>query len=81
MSKSRYTVFTVEPERGAPFPLDMLRYDCCYPNSTDDAAHIHRSISDRASRPITLVTQRAPEFVTADRWKSFGWIVSNIERR
>lgn len=65
----RYTV------RGRlPFPIDMLRYDACYPASEHDSAVIRASIDDRGPEPYTVdVYARRP--LTLGRWKSFGWDV------
>lgn len=60
------------------FPLDMLRYDCCFPNSPDDAANMHAKI--RGNRTVTLIRNAATVAdamnVTEGRWASFGWIVT-----
>lgn len=79
------TRFTVEGTY--PFPADMLRYDACYPATTDDAVQMAESFrlprratpppSDNAEprkRKVTLNTwaQNRP---TTGRWESFGWKV------
>jgi len=56
------------------FPLDMLRYDCCYPLTQSDTNYI----SDSWTMPgkqhtVALVSDRKP---TIARWESFGWSVS-----
>jgi hypothetical protein len=60
------------------FPFDMLRYDKCYPASSDDSAQLddprHYKMSDKP-RTIELmryvmVRHNVP---TAEKWKSFGW--------
>lgn len=63
-----------------PFPVDMLRYDRCTPDSEADSGAIHNSITaapgfDRG--PIRLMRwdsnkSWAPTF---GRWESFGWKV------
>lgn len=61
------------------FPLDMLRYDCCWPATSIDASVIER-MGDlphgERDVPIGLTTasKNAP---TVGRWKSFGWTVSS----
>lgn len=58
------------------FPLDMLRYDQCWPKRESvDVIAIGRTFDRRHARDahdITLVGLRQP---TAARWKSFGWEV------
>lgn len=61
------------------FPIDMLRYDHCWPKTDDDSERIVRSI-DRISYPedveVTL-ERKAPKghAWTLDRWKSFRYVV------
>ncbi len=70
-------VFTVTgPYR---FPLDMLRYDCCYPQQQSDIVEMERSLLREVIGPfkITLASQliHSP---TKDRWASFGWAVTDV---
>jgi hypothetical protein len=51
-----------------PFPVDMLRYDECFPSGPDDAA----AIIGEKRRKVRLVTQRYTG-PTAGRWDSFNW--------
>jgi len=55
------------------FPLDMLRYDECWPSTTLDAMSIETP-ANRGKRTVTLESNRymAP---TEGRWLSFGWRV------
>lgn len=69
-----------------PFPIDMLRYDCCYPASAEDAVKIMSRTSE--PREITLKTHRAvsktflklqiddQKLPAVGRWKSFQWEIS-----
>lgn len=62
---------------GAPFPLDMLRYDACHPATSEDAAAIARSHDPgiQETSPVTVVRYhdtKDPRW-TAARWESFGW--------
>lgn len=61
------------------FPLDMLRYDCCYPAQPADVEAM-RGNSRTPLRTVTLFTtnKRGP---TLGRWASFGWPVRNDEPR
>lgn len=60
--------------RAGPFPTDMLRYDCCWPASTEDAIAMSISIADsEGTKPITLCSNKPP---TPKRWASFGWNIT-----
>lgn len=79
-SKEYRYEFTVESAHDM-FPIDMLRYDCCWPKSeSKDSVAITVSLDSRAFRlrhvpqSITLVGLREP---TAGRWESFGWKVTS----
>lgn len=63
------------------FPLDMLRYDACWPQTTESASLISMTLTREFSQKdwkelgkpvIELMGISAP---TNDRWKSFGWEV------
>lgn len=72
------TTYTVEGQ-GA-FPVDMLRYNCSYPASTEDAL----AIVARSPGKVTLRTrhQLKQHHLTPDRWASFLWhITSSITRK
>lgn len=65
--------FTVEG--AGPFPLDMLRYDRCTPDTEADALRAQDTHGGRRK----VVLQRlidSPFWVpTVGRWESFGWKV------
>lgn len=59
-----------------PFPMDMLRYDACWPARTEDALAIVASM-DPMSGPVEVTLYGvSPYGFTAGRWQSFGWTVS-----
>lgn len=66
-----------------PFPMDMLRYDCCWPRDSESAAEIAASHSymrePRAIYRVRLSTA-APVRTTPDRWRSFGWVIEQGPR-
>jgi hypothetical protein len=75
----RFIKRTCEPRRAlyqyyatgrGDFPLDMLRYDQCWPASTDDAFNLLERDVDL--RSIDLLSHIEP---TIDRWLSFGWSI------
>jgi len=63
------------------FPVDMLRYDRCFPNSTEDALAIltpEKREDYTKIREVALCSTRqaAP---TAGRWNSFCWGVVKVD--
>lgn len=64
---------TFSVEGFGEFPFDMLRYDSCWPSSSEDAAKMQHH-SNRERRQITLQSagRGAP---TRGRWDSFNWRV------
>jgi len=61
-------------------PFDMLRYDYCYPATSEDAVNLASSwYSDRPLDTRTIKLRRivfgAKTMPTTARWKSFGWVV------
>lgn len=74
-----YPVSTVFSGVGS-FPLDMLRYDACFPSKSEDAAVISESMNTvgkwtvRVSKFVGNVqrSRNLEECFTIDRWKSFG---------
>jgi hypothetical protein len=63
---ARIYTYTVEGE--GFFPLDMLRYDCCWPSRGVDVAMLKR----RAKRSVQLLSYRKS---TRERWESYGWAI------
>jgi len=60
------------------FPLDMLRYDRCWPATTEDVmkiAYCEDPMLNKESYEITVCTYNytSPSLFTYDRWISFGW--------
>ena len=64
------------------FPVDMLRYDGCFPRTTEDAIKLCADSHDRLERrEVTLImpVDSKDRMPTTGRWNSFCWTVSNIE--
>lgn len=69
------------------FPLDMLRYDCCWPATSEDAAKLVKAIRGEylskdkhpSIRIATYVQNKKEAKVpwTTARWASFGCVLSN----
>ncbi len=84
MAKSTRTRFDVASDPGrSTFPVDMLRYDACWPEGPDDVSAIvrprafARSLDGRTV--VTLLTD-ALNRPTSARWASYGWPVTSTER-
>lgn len=63
--------------RGA-FPLDMLRYDECYPTRGQDVDMLDPSSDSDEAVQLRAVHHRTWE-PCAGRWESFGWEVTSHE--
>lgn len=60
------------------FPIDMLRYDRAFPATEEDSAkalNVRWNPTDVVS--VTVIGLNDP---SVDRWKSFGWKVSDVLR-
>lgn len=65
---------TFDVEGQGQFPLDMLRYDLCWPASEADATMINMGTG---LRPVRLKGLKSP---TVARWASFGWKAIEVSR-
>ena len=57
-----------------PFPLDMLRYDQCWPHTPLDV----ENMNETHERDIVIAKAhpyRTGGNLTVERWNSFGWAV------
>ena len=81
MPSKNPTVFVVQGTY--PFPADMLRYDACWPVSTEDAVNLAETCrwdrrknedGSKRTRRVKLLTH-ALSAPTVGRWESFGWKV------
>lgn len=76
LALQRY-MFTVMGAGG--FPMDMLRYDECFPHTGGDAEKFRGSRTER--REIVLCAYHEPGWEPeAMRWSSFGWPVKTTVR-
>ena len=79
MAKEYRYSFTVQGHM--EFPLDMLRYDACWPyRESEDVPAIAASLNPRVkteTRKVSLVGVKQP---TEGRWASFGWRVLEWKR-
>lgn len=74
--KRALIAFTVQGK--GSFPLDMLRYDQCWPERGDDVSEIEerRSYGDGLRNVRLIGVCSTP---TVGRWSSFGWQVIKVE--
>ncbi len=63
---------TATYEGRGDFPLDMLRYDACWPSTQDDVSIIDAVREVRRVSVTTYGVTAADPFTDA-RWASFGW--------
>jgi hypothetical protein len=54
------------------FPIDMLRYDLCWPATGSDSTDIANAYRTSGAHRIDLKGLKTP---TPARWASFGWTV------
>lgn len=54
-----------------PFPIDMLRYDCCSPATEEDSHLIEKSMNDYKRWEICVISNLKRKW-TSGRWHSFS---------
>lgn len=70
-----------------PVPIDMLRYDRCTPTTQEDVGKLTSAGSYDGQVAVKMIRfteskgRNHADFPTADRWRSFGWIVSDVTWR
>ena len=76
MTRQREYTYTVTGTGN--FPFDMLRYYRAWPRREAEIGKVpfDPRHDDRENRSIDIRSNSSP---TTARWRSFGWIVSNIE--
>lgn len=66
---------TAELECREIFPIDMLRYDNCWPAAVEDSNKLYRNLRDKKRTTfrvnVRAVSQNKAHW-TKDRWSSFG---------
>ena len=83
--KRKYAAFKFSVRGSGEFPLDMLRYAACHPNTQEDAWKIEAQgigFDLTKVREVELVGYQgiplSPNAIaahTSARWASFGWTV------
>ena len=72
MSLQYKPVWRVQARGDGEFPIDMLRYDACYPELEMDSAAITAS----GPRVVSLLSHARQ--LSPDRWQSFGWNIQAV---
>ena len=73
--------YTFKATGSGEFPVDMLRYDGCYPRTTEDACNLKLGELDRKGKrtvELVMVVDSKDRMPTERRWESFGWSVSDM---
>jgi hypothetical protein len=63
------------------FPIDMLRYNACFPYQSGDSTKIAHSIKfaeERNEYKINLCQPAGYSPPNIERWRSFGWEVTDF---
>jgi hypothetical protein len=68
----------------AAFPIDMLRYDRCWPGTREDSGKVARSLRqehhDTTDINLMSVTMDPNWRPAVDRWRMCGWSVHEHTR-
>jgi hypothetical protein len=77
----RVRLWDFEVTGRGPFPIDMLRYDACWPVRGEDVMRIEPGPqSHQGTRTVRLVRcARSGNGPTVGRWGSFGWTVTSVD--
>ena len=67
--------FKVRGQRA--FPIDMLRYDRCWPATRQDSRQIERFVKQEGDATgcvgLLSVSEESHWRPASDRWRTFGW--------
>ena len=62
------------------FPWDMLRYDCCWPASSEDAFNLEKPTDPEKRVKPRTVRMSSIQAPTEGRWTSFLWRVEHVTK-
>jgi hypothetical protein len=68
-------IYTATFKGSGAFPLDMLRYDRCWPRNSDQIPDMALQHFSRRFLETRTVTVSSYQPFTIARWRSFGWDV------
>ncbi len=69
------TIYATPVAGVLPFPIDMLRYDACWPASEEDSHLIECTLRHETDHRVLVTVYHRRYLLTAVRWESFGWSV------
>lgn len=79
-----FYVHEAKVEGPGRFPVDMLRYDACYPASAKDTNEIEHSLERCPRKPYQVTVQALSSLKihwTPERWRSFGAVITESTSR
>ena len=82
MRRYKFTVTPKHKDGALSFPMDMLRYDRCYPITSLSARDIsmYGNVLPQTQDWFPVIElQSNDRYPTLERWESQGWTVINVE--
>ena len=87
MKRYKFKVKPKHKDGALDFPMDMLRYDRCYPTTPEDAraigvaarATVLHSLLDGKPYKGTIELQSNDRQPSSEAWESHGWLVCSSE--
>ncbi len=74
-----------EVEGSFSFPVDMLRYDACFPADEQQSARIldtFHAPRERIKVRLARYARADMASITPERWESFGWrVVARLSKK
>lgn len=71
----KYVCLVFEVQGRGNFPFDMLRYDSCCPDRSEDAAEMSGYDTEVRTVRLRRFARDKKAGPTVERWRSFGWSV------
>lgn len=71
MKSKRQELTLVPLIKGSSFPIDMLRYDQCWPATESDSSKMTHAEDEAVT--VCRIASNNQEW-TLERWRSFGWV-------
>lgn len=76
----KYVAITAVVSGEGRFPVDMLRYDHCLPQSQTDVTIAFTRTDHRQVTVLAFSATDCKPGLTGDRWRSFGWTVQEVSK-
>lgn len=80
MANTKKVTYKFRVQGTGRFPLDMLRYDSCWPWSQEDVRALDGWQDMTGGTPRVVLLEGISE-PTEERWASFGWMADAVEKR